>query len=151
MPFPSPGDLHDPGIEPGSPALQADSLPTELQVTWEPEAEDDSVYIGSTIQCGQDKVRMSFQEGGDFLSLIMFEKYKSSAYSIVATKMHRQKHNTHFNSTVFISARLFILSDSSKQHALENSSAVSINKKTYYKEMADAWLLSSIIERKMGK
>ena len=30
-PFPSPGDLPDPGIEPGSPALQADSLPTELQ------------------------------------------------------------------------------------------------------------------------
>ena len=31
MPFPSPGDLPNPGIEPGSPALQADSLPTELQ------------------------------------------------------------------------------------------------------------------------
>ena len=29
-PIPSPGDLPDPGIEPGSPALQADSLPTEL-------------------------------------------------------------------------------------------------------------------------
>ena len=29
LPFPSPGDLHDPGIEPGSPALQADSLLTE--------------------------------------------------------------------------------------------------------------------------
>ena len=28
--FPSPGDLPDPGIEPGSPALQADSLSTEL-------------------------------------------------------------------------------------------------------------------------
>ena len=28
--FPSPGDLPNPGIEPGSPALQADSLPTEL-------------------------------------------------------------------------------------------------------------------------
>ena len=28
--FPSPGDLPDPGIEPGSPALQADSLLTEL-------------------------------------------------------------------------------------------------------------------------
>ena len=26
----SPADLPDPGIEPGSPALQADSLPTEL-------------------------------------------------------------------------------------------------------------------------
>ena len=30
LPFPSPGDLPDPGIEPGSPALQADSLPYEL-------------------------------------------------------------------------------------------------------------------------
>ena len=28
--IPSPADLLDPGIEPGSPALQADSLPTEL-------------------------------------------------------------------------------------------------------------------------
>ena len=31
FPFPSPGDLPNPGIKPGSPALQADSLPTELQ------------------------------------------------------------------------------------------------------------------------
>ena len=29
LPFPSPGDLPDPGIEPGSPALQGDSLPSE--------------------------------------------------------------------------------------------------------------------------
>ena len=28
--FPTPGDLPNPGIEPGSPVLQADSLPTEL-------------------------------------------------------------------------------------------------------------------------
>ena len=27
--FPSPGNLPDPGMEPGSPALQADSLPSE--------------------------------------------------------------------------------------------------------------------------
>ena len=27
--FPSPGDLPDPGIKPGSPELQADSLPSE--------------------------------------------------------------------------------------------------------------------------
>ena len=27
--FPSPGDLPNPGIEPGSPALQADALPSE--------------------------------------------------------------------------------------------------------------------------
>ena len=31
LPFPFPGDLPDPGIEPESPALQADSLLTELQ------------------------------------------------------------------------------------------------------------------------
>ena len=31
LPFHSPGDLPDPEIEPGSSALQADSLPTELQ------------------------------------------------------------------------------------------------------------------------
>ena len=30
LPFPSPEDLPDPGIEPGSPTLQADLLPTEL-------------------------------------------------------------------------------------------------------------------------
>ena len=29
FPFPLPGDLPDPGIEPGSPALQADDLPSE--------------------------------------------------------------------------------------------------------------------------
>ena len=31
LPFPSPGDLPNPGIKPRFPALQADSLPTELQ------------------------------------------------------------------------------------------------------------------------
>ena len=29
LPFPSPGDLPDPGTEPESPTLQADSLPSE--------------------------------------------------------------------------------------------------------------------------
>ena len=31
LPFPSPGELLDPGVEPRSPALQADALPTELR------------------------------------------------------------------------------------------------------------------------
>ena len=30
QPFPSPGELPNPGIQPGSPALQVDSLPVEL-------------------------------------------------------------------------------------------------------------------------
>ena len=29
LPFPPPGDLPDPGVEPSSPALQADSIPSE--------------------------------------------------------------------------------------------------------------------------
>ena len=33
LPFPSPGDLPDPGIETGSPALQVNSLPSEPPVT----------------------------------------------------------------------------------------------------------------------
>ena len=32
LPFPSPGDLPDPGIEPQSPSLQADALPPEPPV-----------------------------------------------------------------------------------------------------------------------
>ena len=31
LPFPSPGDLPDPGIEPRSPTLQADTLPTTMR------------------------------------------------------------------------------------------------------------------------
>ena len=37
LPFPSPGDLPDPGMEPVSPALQVDFLPSELPgKTWTP-------------------------------------------------------------------------------------------------------------------
>ena len=42
-PFPSPGGLPNPGIEPGSPALQADSLPTELQ--WKPKVKAKSLSL----------------------------------------------------------------------------------------------------------
>ena len=36
LPCPPPGDLSDPGIEPSSPAMQADSLPSELGYREEP-------------------------------------------------------------------------------------------------------------------
>ena len=32
LPFPSPGDLPDPGFEPSSPALQADALPFIISI-----------------------------------------------------------------------------------------------------------------------
>ena len=34
LPFPSPGDLPDPGIDPGSPAFQADTLTSEPPGNW---------------------------------------------------------------------------------------------------------------------
>ena len=49
LPFPSPGDLPHPGIEPGSPALQADSLPTEL---WR----KPSAYNSVTLLLTQDEI-----------------------------------------------------------------------------------------------
>ena len=39
LPFPSPGDLPDPRIEPRSPALQADALPSE------PPGNDTNIYL----------------------------------------------------------------------------------------------------------
>ena len=53
LPFPSPGDLPDPGIEPGSPALEADALTSEppgkilkeRTVDW-----DNDTYLGTNIK-----------------------------------------------------------------------------------------------------
>ena len=44
LPFPSPGDLPDPGIEPRSPALQADALPSET--SGKPNGNSERLYLG---------------------------------------------------------------------------------------------------------
>ena len=44
LPFPSPGDLPDPGTDPGSPALQADSL----------RAEPRGKHLSSEVPCAQE-------------------------------------------------------------------------------------------------
>ena len=49
LPFPSPGDRPDPGIKPGSPTLQADSLP------FEPPGKSPRVYRKG-IQKGEEKI-----------------------------------------------------------------------------------------------
>ena len=43
LPFPSPGDLADAGIEPETPALQADSLPSEPPVQFSLSVVSDSL------------------------------------------------------------------------------------------------------------
>ena len=45
LPFPSPGDFPNPGIEPGAPALQASSLPYEP--LGKPYSPVDNFYLGS--------------------------------------------------------------------------------------------------------
>ena len=48
LPFPSPGDLPDPGVEPASPvspALQVDSLPTEPTFLWLPKLGRYEIFI----------------------------------------------------------------------------------------------------------
>ena len=51
LPFPSPGDLPNPGIKPGSPALQADSLLTELRGKYfKPENDCNQVATGGYLE-----------------------------------------------------------------------------------------------------
>ena len=57
LPFPSPGDLPDPGIEPGSPALQADALPSE------PPGKSPVIQI--------EKQKAEFEKGHSFSSAFM--------------------------------------------------------------------------------
>ena len=45
LPFPSPENLPDPGVEPGFPALKANSLPSEL------EGSDICVYVCMCVVC----------------------------------------------------------------------------------------------------
>ena len=52
LPFPSPGDLPDPGIKPGSPALQADALPSETPGTLDHKSVKPEAKILSVITQG---------------------------------------------------------------------------------------------------
>ena len=67
LPFPSPGDLPDPGNELGSPALQADPLPSEPP---------EKLYkeIDPLICCGGGKKKKSMITWRD--SLTMLIKFK---------------------------------------------------------------------------
>ena len=60
LPFPSPGDLPNPGIEPRSPALQADALPSEppgklIRRSWIQKKKN--VHSGKILKLGPDAPR----------------------------------------------------------------------------------------------
>ena len=70
LPFPPPGDLPDPGIKPESPALQADTLPSEPPGK---HLYERRYWMGDKC-CGTTASRVSFQMGSpvnreDILSL----------------------------------------------------------------------------------
>ena len=59
LPFPFPGDPPNPGIEPRSSALQADSLPTELQgkqsLSGEPQTRNCSISLDQVATISNEK------------------------------------------------------------------------------------------------
>ena len=61
MPFPSPGDLPDPGIEPWSPALQVVSLMTKLQGKLDQWGGNRAVFQES---CVQPEITILYLGGG---------------------------------------------------------------------------------------
>ena len=57
-PIPSPGYLSEPGIEPGSPALQADSLPAELP------GKPINIHLSTLITLESDYYPIKFEKAG---------------------------------------------------------------------------------------
>ena len=68
LPFPSPGDLLDPGIEPRSLALQVDALPPEL---WGKPSYYE-VYMSYNIYYCIDSAVSNFEGGVYFLGMTLF-------------------------------------------------------------------------------
>ena len=64
LPHPPPGDLPNPGIEPGSPALQADSLPSEPPGKPHSRGMDTIQFIAVTYLWVLSIVTVTFSERG---------------------------------------------------------------------------------------
>ena len=63
LPFPSPRGLPDPGIEPGSPALQADALPSEPPGKLEVPTRDTEGEMGKILDHCEQKSGKSLKLG----------------------------------------------------------------------------------------
>ena len=85
MPFPSPGDLPNPGIELGSPALQADAYPSELPGK-QRDLHDPDNHDGMTthlepdiLECevkwGLGSITTNKARGGDGIPVELFQSY----------------------------------------------------------------------------
>ena len=73
LPFPSPGGLPDPGIEPRSPTLQADALPSEPRVTGKS-------GLGAQNEAGQ-RLTEFCQENALIRANTLFQKHNRRLYT----------------------------------------------------------------------
>ena len=105
LPFPSPGDLPDPGIEPGSSGLQADALPSEPPGDWnkkvggqEIPGVTDKFDLGVKNEAGQGLKRVLLREHL-VTSNSIFQQYKDDS-----THGHYQMVNTKIRLIIFFAA-----------------------------------------------
>ena len=89
LPFPSPGDLPNPGIEPGSPTLRADTLPSEPPRNWPEYKPVNKVY-----SCN---LSMYFYQSLNFTVFLMTVSLLTIWINIV-TELHSQFTELHSNS-----------------------------------------------------
>ena len=78
LPFPSPGDLPDPGIQPRSIALQADSLPTQLPG----KSMETSHDLWSTIKLRWEAITMLVLHTAPIVSLPLITPRKGLVFSL---------------------------------------------------------------------
>ena len=81
LPFPSPGDLPNPGIELGSPVLQADSLPTEL---WgKPVLYTHKDFLECEVKWALESITTNKASGGGGIPVERFQILKDDAVKVL--------------------------------------------------------------------
>ena len=83
LPFPSPGDLPDPGIEPGSPAFQADALTSEPEVTYLNFTSLSCVQLFVTPQTAAHQASLSITSSWSLLKLMSIVLVLPSSHLIL--------------------------------------------------------------------
>ena len=94
LPFPSPGDLPNPGIEPVSPALQADSLPSEPP--GKPFTEMTPFEIVTSLSW------QTFHESSGDFNLVDTSKTLSGKYKVHKFGTHKKRHMNNFLSLLLM-------------------------------------------------